>query len=133
MTHSELKNRLSRDLAAIGLDPSSVEISIRPYSKSYWGRYFPHAKPNPKVYLYPYSDRRGGTYPYDKILLVAVHEMCHDLQYRDGSFVRVRGVAHDADFWDKYNLYRKRAETVLEGGNARETVFTLETVPCVVV
>lgn len=47
--------------------------------------------------------------------------MCHHLQYTSGSFVRNKGVMHNANFWKLYNHYIDRAERLnLIGGVVRD-------------
>ena len=54
---------------------------------------------------------------YASILETAIHELCHHIQYTDGSFVRIKGVMHDPQFWRLYNHYIDRAtEYNLIGG-----------------
>lgn len=106
MTLDELQHRLLSDLRFIGLPVDDVEIFLRPYSKTYYGRYFPlydSADGLPKIYLYPY-EKNGEFMPYDKIIDTAVHEFCHHLQYASGH-KRIRGVMHDSQFWRLYNHY----------------------------
>lgn len=112
MHREELKDKLLSDLSKIKLPVEEVEISLRPYSKTYYGRYFPvynDKETKPKIYIYPYENSNGDLMSYDLILSTAVHEFCHHIQYTSGSFVRNRGVMHDPQFWKLYNLYTERA------------------------
>jgi hypothetical protein len=113
MNEEELKNRLMYDLSLINMPVSEVDIYLRPYSKTYYGRYFPvydDNKDKPKIYLYPYKNRRGEFLDYEQILTTGIHEMCHHIQYMDKNFVRNKGVMHDSNFWRLYNHYVARAE-----------------------
>lgn len=119
MTLDELQHRLLTDLRSINLPVDDVEIFIRPFSKTYYGRYFPsydNMDIPPKVYLYPYEEN-GEFMPYDKILETTVHEMCHHIQYVSGH-VRVKGVMHDTQFWKLYNHYMIKAHILLTGGES---------------
>lgn len=108
MSINDLQHRLLSDLREIGLNVDAVTIYLRPYSKTFYGRYYP--VPNrsdfkPKIYLYPFIDKEGNLLPYDVILSAAIHEMVHDEQYNERDFVRNVGVMHNPEFWKKYNHY----------------------------
>lgn len=110
----ELKARLLSDLALLSLPIDEVDLFMRPFSNTYYGRYFPVREDKgvvrPKVYIYPYKNTKGELLDYGRILDTAIHEMCHHLQYVSGSYVRVRGVMHDPNFWKLYNHYIERAK-----------------------
>mgnify|MGYP002514114395 CR=1 FL=1 len=120
MNREELKAQLLFDLAQLKLPIDEVDLFIRPFSKSFYGRYFPvynDDKARPRIFIYPYENKCGKFMSYDSILGTAIHELCHHIQYTDGSFVRVRGVMHDPQFWKLYNHYVDRAtEKNLIGG-----------------
>lgn len=120
----ELLSKLLSDLSKLNLPIDEVDITLRPYSKTYYGRYFPvydDKKINPKIYIYPYENPEGDFMSYDIILRTAIHEICHHIQYVSGSFVRSRGVMHNSQFWKLYNLYVNRAiEYKLLGGEPLE-------------
>ena len=113
MSQEELITRLLSDLSLLKLPTNEVDIYIRPFSKTYYGRYFPvynDEETKPKIYLYP-------------LLQTVIHEFCHHLQYTSGSFVRNRGVMHNAEFWKLYNHYINRAKQYsMIGGEVCETV-----------
>ena len=112
MSQEELKTRLLFDLSQINLPVDEVELYIRPFSKTYYGRYFPvynDKETTPKIYIYPYESEDGNLMTYDSILLTAIHEFCHHIQYTSGSFVRNKGVMHNTQFWKLYNHYKDRA------------------------
>lgn len=110
MSVSELQHRLFYDLRSLNLPIDEVDIYFRPYSKTYYGRYFPvyDSEDRPKMYLYPLENRGGDYLCYDKILETAVHEMIHHIQYSNGH-VRYKGEMHDTEFWKLYNFYMSRA------------------------
>ena len=112
MHQEELKAKLLSHLSKLNLPIDEVDISLRPFSKTYYGRYFPVYNDNetkPKIYIYPYENTEGEFMSYDIILRTAIHEMCHHIQYMNGSFVRCRGVMHDSQFWKLFNFYIERA------------------------
>lgn len=112
MNQEELKNRLLSDLSRLNLPVCEVDLFIRPFSKTYYGRYFPvynEEEVKPKIYIYPYENKEEDLMTYDKILETSIHEFCHHIQYTSGSFVRNKGVMHDTQFWKLYNHYTDRA------------------------
>ena len=113
MSREELKTRLLSDLSHINLPVDEVDLFIRPFSKTYYGRYFPvhnDKEARPKVYIYPYENTEEELMEYKTILQTAIHEFCHHLQYTNDSFIRLKGVMHDTQFWKLYNHYMNRAE-----------------------
>ena len=117
MSIEEMKHRLMTDLNLIGIPADEVDFFIRPFSKTYYGRYFPvvDSKDRPKIYVYPYENVKGDLMPYEQVLDIAIHEMCHHIQYSNGH-VRVKGVMHDTNFWKLYNRYHDKASTFFFGG-----------------
>lgn len=104
---------LKRDLKALGLPTDEVLITLRPYSKTYYGCYYPLEENEvgmPRVWVYPYSNKIGDLLPYSDILNTGIHEMCHHLQYINPNWKRKRGVMHDTQFWKLYEYYTKKAE-----------------------
>ena len=113
MNQDELKTRLLFDLSQVNLPVDEVDVFIRPFSKTYYGRYFPVYDDKivkPKIYVYPYENTQGDLMNYDTILETSIHEFCHHIQYTDDSFVRNKGVMHDTQFWKLYNHYIERAK-----------------------
>lgn len=113
MNQEELKARLLSDLSLLNLPVDEVDLSIRPFSKTYYGRYFPvydDKQIRPKIYIYPYENTKEDLMSYDQILGTSIHEFCHHIQYASGSFVRNKGVMHDTQFWKLYNHYIERAK-----------------------
>lgn len=113
MSKEELETRLLFDLSQINLPVYEVDLSLRPFSKTYYGRYFPvydEKKVRPKIYIYPYENTNGDFMKYDTILETSIHEFCHHIQYTSGSFVRNKGIMHDTQFWKLYNHYVERAK-----------------------
>lgn len=102
----DLQRRLFFDLERTKLPVDEVDVQFRPYSKSYYGRYFPMCdiRDKPKIYIYPFENANGDLMSYDEIFSTAVHEFCHHIQYA-GGHIRVRGVMHDTQFWKLYNHY----------------------------
>lgn len=108
----DLQHRLLSDLRRLSLPIDEVEVFLRPFSKTYYGRYFPaYDETQPKIYVYPFEDKRGTLLNYQTILETTIHEFCHHIQYASGH-QRVRGVMHDTQFWQLYNHYMKRARTM---------------------
>lgn len=104
----DLQHRLLSDLRELNLPVSEVDLYLRPYSKSFYGRYFPACKgKRPKIYVYPF-EHTGDFMSYQTILETTIHEFCHHVQYASGH-ERVRGVMHDPQFWQLYNHYTNRA------------------------
>ena len=108
-----IKARLLSDLSMIGLPMNEVDLFIRPYSKTFYGKYYPVYDEDcvkPRVFLYPY-EQNGELMDYDTILAFGgIHEMCHHLEYTDPSWVRLKGVAHDVKFWKLYSYYVMKAQ-----------------------
>lgn len=112
MTEEDLYSQLLYDLERINLPIDEVDIYFRPFSKTYYGRYFPvhsNKKHKPKIYIYPFADKEGNFLDYEQVFSTAVHELCHHIQYSNACFVRNKGVMHDTQFWKLYNHYVERA------------------------
>ena len=108
----ELKTRLLSDLCLINMPVDEIDLFIRPFSKTYYGRYFPVYNEDiarPKIYVYPHEEDNIHFIDYDLILETVIHEFCHHIQYTSGSFTRNKGVMHDPQFWKLYNHYVDRA------------------------
>ena len=127
MNQEELKTRLLSDLSQINLPVNEVDLFIRPFSKTYYGRQFPvynEKQTRPKIYVYPYETKEEDLMSYDLILETSIHEFCHHIQYTSGSFVRNKGVMHDTQFWKLYNHYIERAKKYqLIGGELNEKIL----------
>lgn len=102
----ELEMRLRNDLSKIGLDVEFT-LSLRPYSKSYFGRYDVNTS---TVIVYVQKTPDGDMYSYEDILLTTVHEAIHCKQWHDPKYKRVKGVMHDIEFKRLYSLYSNRAK-----------------------
>lgn len=101
-----LEMRLRNDLSKIGLDVKFT-LSLRPYSKSYYGRYDIKTS---TVILYVQKTPDGEMYPYEDLLLTTIHEVIHCKQWHDPKYKRVRGVMHNTEFKKLYALYSNRAK-----------------------
>ena len=105
MREEELQHKLLMDLSDLNLPTDEVSIEIRPYSKSYFGRYIIKEK---RILIYPYASKNGQLYSYNNILCTAIHEMVHHIQHQDPNFKRKKGVMHDTQFWRLYNHFLDR-------------------------
>ena len=102
----DLEIRLRNDLSKIGLN-AEFTLSIRPYSKSYYGRY--DIRTN-TIILYVQKTPKGEMYSYEELLLTTIHEAIHCLQWNDPLFKRVKGVMHDVEFKRLYSVFENRAK-----------------------
>lgn len=93
-----LYNNLLHDLALIGV-PMDFSLVLKNYSKTYCGRYDPNTS---TIILYIYEDSLcTRLVPYCGLLRTAIHEAVHHYQWRhDINFKRVKGVMHNADFYE---------------------------------
>lgn len=106
----DLYHRLLRDMNAIGI-PTSFTLELKGFSKTYFGRYDPNSD---KVTVYVFENKScTKRYEYQDILLTCIHEAVHAIQWHDKSFVRRRGVMHNADFYRLYNMYADKAKSIL--------------------
>lgn len=107
MTEEEkIRNLLQHDLRVLGIDATGFELVLRPYSKTYYGRYMPKYK---RVIVYVYADiYLENLYPYETIFSTVLHEVVHHIQWSDPLFERVKGVMHNADFYNIYNRLMRR-------------------------
>lgn len=104
-----LKKRLFSDIVSLGFPLEEVSVYFRPFSKTFYGRYFIEDK---KIFIYPYKNKKGEFLEYSHILGTFIHEFCHHMQFQDSSYKRKRGVMHNADFWRMYNSYKKKAKSL---------------------
>lgn len=106
----ELHHRLLFDLRKVGIT-ERFELELKPYSKTYYGRYDPNTN---KVTMYVYENKEcSRLISYEGLLLTLIHEAIHCIQWHDKSFVRRKGVMHDAEFHRLYNWYSDRAKSFL--------------------
>ena len=103
---AELYQRIMFNLVEMGMPIDEVTIELRPYSVTYYGRYFPNTK---KIYVYPYENKEGDFMSYSDILCTIIHEMVHHIQHQDPNFKRQKGVMHNPQFWQLYNHFLDRA------------------------
>lgn len=112
MNQEELLARLLSDLTQLNLPVNEVDLIIRPYSRTLYGRYFPvydEKRVRPKIHIYPYKNKNAELLDYSMIIDTAIHEFCHHIQYSSGTFKRVKGVMHDTEFWKLHHHYTERA------------------------
>lgn len=105
----DLEKQLRRDISKIGLDVEFT-LSLRPYSKSYFGRYDIATS---TIILYVQKTERGDMYSYEDLLLTTIHEAIHCKQWHDPKYKRVKGVMHDIEFKKLYALYSNKAKAML--------------------
>ena len=106
----ELYHRLLRDMTSVGI-PTDFTLELKGFSKTYFGRYDPNSN---KVTVYICENKScTKRYEYQDILLTCIHEAVHAIQWHDKSFVRRRGVMHNADFYRLYNMYADKAKSIL--------------------
>lgn len=122
MTLLELQHRLLFYVKLLKLPLDEVDLFLRPYSKTYYGRYFPVTDSSlsvkPKIYIYPFEEN-GTIMSFDKVFSTVVHEFCHHIQYVSG-YKRIKGVMHDSQFWQLYNYYIEKYNVL--GGEKCEAV-----------
>lgn len=102
----ELEMRLRNDLSKIGLDVKFT-LSLRPYSKSYFGRYDINTS---TIIIYVQKTPDGEMYSYEDLLLTLIHEAIHCYQWHNPDYKRVKGVMHNIEFKRLYALYSNRAK-----------------------
>lgn len=115
MDKHSLREKILKDLELLGIPINEFDFELRPYSKSYYGNYLPKGYKNRKkacVRVYPFKNRQGEFYPYAEILVHAIHESCHHLQYRNPRYKRLKGIMHDTDFYRLMNRYIAEAESM---------------------
>ena len=106
----ELHHRLLTDLRRVGI-ADKFELNLRPYSKTYYGRYDPNQN---RITLYVFEDKEcTKLMKYKDLLLTLVHEAVHCIQWNDPTFIRRKGVMHDAEFYRLYNSYSDRVKSLL--------------------
>lgn len=106
----ELNHKLMRDIRKIGID-IDFQLELKNYSRTYFGRYDPNKN---KVVLYVHQDEKcTRRYKYEDLLMTLIHEAVHCMQWRDKSFVRIKGIMHDQQFHAMYQVYSDRARASL--------------------
>lgn len=101
--------RLRKDLSNIGLDVE-YNLSLRPYSKSYFGRYDVATN---TIIIYVQKTPKGGMYSYEDLFLTHLHEALHCKQWSDPNYKRLKGVMHNLEFKKLYALYSNRAKALM--------------------
>lgn len=122
LSREELNSKLESDLRLLNLPVDEFVLNIRPYSKTYFGRYFPKYKDKmAEVRVYPYRTKNMKfMFSYSTILYHTIHEVCHHLQYTNPNYIRRKGVMHDPEFFKLLEFYISKAER--EGLLIREVV-----------
>lgn len=106
MSVDELRTKLLNDLRALNINTDGMTLVVKPYSKSYNGRYFP--KDN-RIFLYAYRDpNRTCMYPYSRLMKTLLHEVVHFIQWNDPEYVRVKGIMHNEEFYRIYNSLERQ-------------------------
>lgn len=106
----ELYDRIVKDLKSVGI-PKDFSLVLKPYSKTLNGKYNPNTQ---TVTLYTHQDPQGSKIvPYEDLLMTAIHEAVHHIQWCDDSFVRLKGVMHNPSFYELYYKFRDRALALL--------------------
>lgn len=103
--HSSVGVRFVKDLSLLNFPEvmDKATLMIKPYSKSFYGRYF--LKDN-RIVVYLYRDKDKPTpYNYKELFKTLIHECCHHIQYTGENYIRRKGIMHDSDFWRLYNHY----------------------------
>ena len=106
LSEEELYHNLMCALKQLNMPLDEVTIKFRPYSKTYYGRYFPDSN---RIFIYPYNDEDGNFMSFTSILCTTIHEMVHHIQHQDPNFKRQKGIMHDPKFWELYNHFLDRA------------------------
>lgn len=111
----ELYEKLLSDLKKLGIS-KNFNLILKDYSKRLLGRYNPNNK-NLTLYVYPY--KKGlYMYPYKELYETFIHEVVHSIQHNNPSFIRVKGVMHNKEFYKIYDdLIQKSYDLgILKGG-----------------
>lgn len=99
----ELAYKLLHDLRELGINTEGFELVLRPFSKTYFGRYVVAKK---RIIIYVYSDPdRKSRYKYSELMKVLIHEVIHHIQHENPDFIRYKGIMHDAEFKAMYEHY----------------------------
>lgn len=102
--------KLLRDLRSVGITVD-FDLELKKYSKTYYGRYDPNKN---KITLYVYQDKECTyKYSYEDLLMTLIHEAIHCMQWKDETFVRIKGIMHDTEFYKLYEEYSDRARAIL--------------------
>lgn len=95
--------KLIRDLRLLGIDTDGFTLLLKPFSKSYYGRYKVQIK---QIVVYIYSDKDcKNLIPYDRLFETTLHEAIHHIQWSSKDFKRIKGVMHNKEFYLLYNRY----------------------------
>ncbi len=95
----KLKKQLLSDFSLLGFE-EDFTLTLRGYSKSYYGRYVPCKK---EIIIYALEEC-GDVMDYDLIIDTLIHEYVHHYQYNhQKDFVRLKGVMHNQEFYKLFN------------------------------
>lgn len=98
---NDLKERMISDLKTLNVNVKGFELVLRPFSKTYLGRFNPN---NRKLFIYVYKDSHCTTlYSYGQLFDTLLHEVTHFIQWSDPNYERIKGVMHNSDFHKIYN------------------------------
>lgn len=100
------QEQLYRKLVDIS-DVDDFVLELKPiYSSTYWGRYFPQRK---LIRLYA-LDEYGRQFDDEILIREGIHELTHHIQHHHIPYWRrIKGVMHDAEFFNIYNGMMSRA------------------------
>jgi len=96
----KLYKKLLSDLEKLGI-PQNFNLILKDYSKNFLGRYNPNNK-NLILYVYPYK-KGVYMYPYEELYKTFIHEVVHSIQHNNPSFIRVKGIMHNKEFYKIYD------------------------------
>lgn len=105
-----LAKSLLKDLSALNI-PTDFTLKLRFYSKYCFGKYDPNSD---VIILYVFADKNHcNLYSYELLLRTLIHECVHRLQWKSETYVRLKGVMHNAEFYKLFNEYSKLARGLL--------------------
>lgn len=125
---TELESLIVGVLNSVGIDTSTMHFKLKLYSKRNLGVYHPNTK-NVFVYLTNKLDAQGNPIeikPLKELVLVAIHESCHHLQWEDLSFERIHGVMHNDEFWEMYEDYKNKFLSMYNRAQLKEKLIDEE-------
>lgn len=116
----ELYNALWEDLNKMGIDLKRVKLKLKPYSKTFYGRYDHNTK---IISLFIFQDAElKKLYSYEHLLDIFLHEAIHGLQWCSGDFVRLKGIMHDTEFKRLYAKYSSKIKPIAQQRNLKVVI-----------